>query len=297
MKRHLVLAAALAALLSPALSRATITFSAYRDGYWRIYVQDGPGSTPSPVGSAGEDGSAPALSPDGRQVAFEIAAEEIEVCPRDGAGECRAVRGEGGWSSRPAWHPLTGELLFVRHFADARGEDSDIFTTQGGLATSRPLLLQTGNQDFPKVHPGGRLLLYSSAQTIGLHGGGVQVVQQLWVLDLETGRARPLAPGDGQDIHPAWSPSGGRIAFASDRSGSFEIWVMAEDGSGLRKLTSGSGAKTWPAWSPDGREILYGVSDGGRQTLWIMGSDGSGPRPYEPFGPGSAVDLRDPDWR
>jgi TolB protein len=39
------------------------------------------------------------------------------------------------------------------------------------------------------------------------------------------------------DELPAWFPDGTRIAFQSNRTGSWEIWVMNADDSGVRQLT------------------------------------------------------------
>lgn len=198
---------------------------------------------------------------------------------------------------RPAWDGRSGELVFVRYLAEAAGEDSDIMITRSSLETVDPLVVQTGNQDDPDLSPDGDWLVYSSAQTISLHQAGVQLVRHLWLMDLRNGVARPLVPGPGQDMHPDFSPDGKSIAFASDRSDEFEIWVVDAAGEGLRKVTSGPGAKTWPAWSPDGKSILYVRTHAGRQQLWITGADGSGPTPFEPFGPGADVQIRDPEWR
>ena len=111
---------------------------------------------------------------------------------------------------------------------------------------------------------------YTSGHTVSLHKGGVQVIQQIWIMDLETGTAQQLILSNAQDIQPDWSPSGQQIAFASDRTDQFEIWMVNADGSGLRQITSGPGAKTWPAWSPDGKAIMFTLMQDGHQRLWII---------------------------
>ena len=60
------------------------------------------------------------------------------------------------------------------------------------------------------------------------------------------------------DRYPRWSPDGRRIAFASDRSGNYEIWSLDLEGTNLRQHTFDSerGA-SFPLWSPDGRRILF----------------------------------------
>ena len=64
------------------------------------------------------------------------------------------------------------------------------------------------------------------------------------------------------DTHPAWSPDGRRIAFSSNRAGTWEIFVMNADGSAPVQLTHTPVPKGSPAWSPDGAFIAYhGVSD------------------------------------
>jgi len=59
------------------------------------------------------------------------------------------------------------------------------------------------------------------------------------------------------ETEPAFSPDGKRVAFASNRSGRFEIYVATRGEIAPRRLTSHPGGATEPAWSPDGRAIAF----------------------------------------
>lgn len=104
------------------------------------------------------------------------------------------------------------------------------------------------------------------------------VVGDRMVVEKRTGRVGlwrvELAAGDGlapsrwlestrTAIEPAVSPDGARVAFVSERSGSYELWVADADGGEPTRLTSfGAPAPAWrpsvshPRWSPDGRSIV-----------------------------------------
>ena len=74
-----------------------------------------------------------------------------------------------------------------------------------------------------------------------------------------------LTQTDGpNEMEPAWSPDGTRIAFSSDRDGNYEIYTMAADGTDIRQVTfvaeAGPGEYVQsfePTWSPDGTEIAF----------------------------------------
>jgi TolB protein len=60
---------------------------------------------------------------------------------------------------------------------------------------------------------------------------------------------RRLTYNDANDVSPAWSPAGRKIAFISNRDGSRQIYVMNADGSGQTRLTSDEALYRDPAWS------------------------------------------------
>lgn len=294
------------------VSWSQIAFVALRDGRWNACVQADLGQPPKELGASGKsDVSAPALSAEGTRLAYEVQGVGIHVVQWQAGGE-PAVLGQpkAEWL-RPTWHPdgdktprvreaiqgASPALVYVQYAVTSTGEDSELVGIDHQLKVAKPLIRQTGIQDYPDFSHDGRYLAYTSAQTVALHRGAVQVVQQLWIMDLSRGTACQLLLSDAQDTQPDWAPSGDRLAFASNRSGQFEIWVVNTDGSGLKQLTSGAGAKTWPAWSPDGKSIMVTMVNGGRYQLWLMDADGKNLRQYKPFGPESDVEVRDADWR
>jgi hypothetical protein len=80
-----------------------------------------------------------------------------------------------------------------------------------------------------------------------------------------------LTSTPGDNIWPAYSSDGQRIAFASTRDGNYEIYVMNTDGSGQQRITADPRADYSPSWSPNGSRIAFG-RDG---DIWSMRSDGT----------------------
>ena len=70
------------------------------------------------------------------------------------------------------------------------------------------------------------------------------------------GPARQITTHEGGDYHPVWSPDGSRIAFASSRSGVFNVMVVAASGGEPIAVATNPGDNL-PSWSPDGRWIAF----------------------------------------
>ncbi len=87
-----------------------------------------------------------------------------------------------------------------------------------------------------------------------------------------------MIDGAGDDVFPAWSPDGSRIAFQAYRDGQAEIYVMNANGSGQTRLTNHGDYDGQPAWSPDGSQIAFVRRESGQYRIWVMDADGSNQR-------------------
>ncbi len=67
----------------------------------------------------------------------------------------------------------------------------------------------------------------------------------------------------------------GKIAFASNDGGNYEIYTIAGDGSNRVQLTSNSADDLDPAWSPDGKKIAFISNRDGNFEIYVMNADGS----------------------
>jgi Tol biopolymer transport system component/DNA-binding winged helix-turn-helix (wHTH) protein len=67
-----------------------------------------------------------------------------------------------------------------------------------------------------------------------------------------------ITSGNGLDINPAFSPDGHLLAYASDRSRSFEIYVRPVEGDGRDiQVTANAGQNLFPAFSPDSQSLAF----------------------------------------
>ena len=129
-------------------------------------------------------------------------------------------------------------------------------------------------------------LVLGSACVAGEHGGQRLAVAtfrtgdtEIFAVDPDSGDARNLSrsPSSGER-YPSWSPDGSKIAFNSDRDGTYNLYVMDADGGNVRPLTHEkppvvAGMQSWTA---DGRWIYFGLFGTGAPRMCRVAPDGSG---------------------
>ncbi|MCY3742843.1 MAG: sigma-70 family RNA polymerase sigma factor [Candidatus Poribacteria bacterium] len=80
---------------------------------------------------------------------------------------------------------------------------------------------------------------------------------------------------DSADSLAATAPKTGKVVFASNRDGNWDIWTMNPDGSDPVNLTGDVASDFKPTWSPTGEQILFVSFREGGESLYLMDADGS----------------------
>jgi dipeptidyl aminopeptidase/acylaminoacyl peptidase len=209
----------------------------------------------------GVSSSHPRWSPDGKYLAFLSARNEgktqIWLLSRSG-GEAQRLTDTPQDVDDFAWSPDSTRLVVI--LRDASEEE---------LATAKTKDKQKDADDKEKKPKTKKPWVIDRLQFKTDEVGYLDRRRaHLYVLDLATKNLTQITSGDYDDAHPAWSPDGRLIAFASnrskpdpDRTYNTDIWVVTanntDKGAQLTQVTTNPGDDDTPSWSPDGKLITY----------------------------------------
>jgi Tol biopolymer transport system component len=203
-------------------------------------------------------------------------AQDIYVVPATG-GQPRRITFDQRFIHGLAWTADGKEIVFSSN----RGGLWRLWRIPVSGGTPEPLSGGGDEAHFPTISTKGDRLAYVHSRADS----------NLWRTPGPGWKGRRPSPSkliasSREDFDGAFSPDNKRIAFASDRSGSFEIWVSNSDGTNQVQLTSLNGADAGsPAWSPDSKTIAFDVRLEGHGDIFAISAEGGSPRRLtnEPF--------------
>lgn len=213
----------------------------YRAAIWLI---DAEGGEPRQLTSGERMDATPRWSADGRLLAFTSDRGDPpkgrEKAPRNlfvldlAGGEPRLLTRFGDDVSGIAWSP-TGDRLCV---------------------VAKP--------PWPEGQEAPKITVYDTLRYKADEGGYFDGRRKhLWLVPLGGGEPEQLTDGDWDDLQPAFSPDGRRIAFVSNRTAErhrntvTDIWLIDIADRSLERLTASDGPQTDPAFAPDGKSVAY----------------------------------------
>jgi WD40 repeat protein len=222
-----------------------------RDTIWTIWIAAADGSQPRPLTT----GSGPAISPDGKRVAFSRATDSgdsgsvVTQLYAIGTDEDAKPRLLASDADRYAWSPDS------RHLAIASADGLAVIDveTRTEVTIDRRSHLPFLGFSFS---PSGRELVWVKAR----RSMGTLYTGDLFKASIDGGAVTRLTT-NGRSTQPVWGPSS--IAFAAFPPGArgtpfdrpFQLWTIRPDGSSLHRL-SPKKYLVPVSWSQDGKRLL-----------------------------------------
>ena len=258
---------------------------------WRVDLATGKrvAMTHPPAGVFGD--AAPAVSPDGRRIAFHrgfaAGVTEIFVSALNSKGELTGelvqITKRGVLSASPLWISAQ-EVVYYGY------RNGMMQLCRRSVGDDREEVTFAGTEGVhPTYSPATRQLVYETT-----HNN-----DDLFRSDgAPAGSPSPYLSSTRQEAGPAISPDGQQVAFTSGRSGWPEIWVCRADQTNCRQVSHMNGSVTgFSSWSPDNRELAFSSNGLGKGNIYVVQADGTGLRelaahPAEDIAPCWSADGR-----
>jgi serine/threonine-protein kinase len=156
----------------------------------------------------------------------------------------------------------TGSLAYVPGGIQS-AQSKLVWVNRNG--TEQPLAAPAHAYLRPRLSPDGRRVAVNILQ---------EQESQIWLWDLSRETLTRLTVEGNNNIVPAWTPDGKRIAFSSNsnKDGSQNLfWQLADGSSGLERLATSEYLQAANSWSPDGQLLaFFEVDPTTGRDIWVL---------------------------
>jgi tricorn protease len=214
----------------------------------------------------------PAISPDGKEIAF-ISGGSIWTVPLEG-GDAHLLVTQATDVLRPLYSPDGKRLAFVSNVTG----NGDIYVVQLETGILKRLTFDDANDRLDAWSVDGKTLFYS---TTGHNVG--PGASDIFQVSVEGSTPMPVVAEKYQNIfYAAPSPDGHTVAFCANGMAASQWWrhghshddeceIWSTDGHLHFTRLTGYGAKNmWPAYSPDGSTLYFMSDRDGAENIWAL---------------------------
>jgi TolB protein len=223
------------------IASSRIAFASSRTGRKEIYTSDYDGANVRQLTHDGAISVAPALSPDGRKLAYtgyQSGYADIYLIDLASGARGRIVKFPGT-NSGSAFSPNGGQIACTL----SKDGNPELYVVGAGGGGARRLTSTRGVESSPTWSPDGSQIIYSSDE----RGG-----PQLFRIGAGGGSGQLISTGYNYCTEPSWSPDGKKVAFTA-RTGGFSIAVKDLQSGATNLVASGED----PVWGPDSRHLIF----------------------------------------
>lgn len=226
----------------PGIANSTIAFVSTRTGRKEIYTADYDGSNVRQLTHDNGISVAPALSADGRRLAYTgYLSGYADIYLVDlASGRRERIVKFPGTNSGAAFSPDGGRIACTV----SKDGNPELYVIGVNGQGAHRLTHTHGVESSPSWSPDGREIVYSSDETGS---------PRLFRIPSGGGDAQAVNTGFGFCTEPNWSPDGRKVAFTI-RQGGFSIGVT-DLGSGATRVVSPEGEDA--VWGADSRHLIY----------------------------------------
>ncbi len=185
--------------------------------------------------------------------------KEVFIADYDGENQ-RQVTTNRSLNINSTWSPDGRSIAYASY----RRGPPNIFIANIYQGTSEELTKDGSNNFLPVFSPDGTRIAFMSTRD----GSGNS---EIYVMNRNGSNVRRLTNHPAADTSPTWSPSGGQIAFTSDRGSGPQIYIMSADGLGAPQRISPEAYADRPTWSPSPyNEIAYAARTGPGNDIKVI---------------------------
>jgi TolB protein len=195
----------------------------------------------------------PAWSPSGNEIAYAAAPNgNFDIWISDSNGNlARRITSSRSGNSSPTYNPRTGAQIAWTSSVGSNHLPQLFTMNADGSSPQRLSNDGSGNPQgyatSPSWSPNGQFIAFAWDRK---YGPGAPGGQDIYVIDVSSGKWWQLTHDGGRCDFPSWSPDGRHIVYANSADGKADhnrIWTMLTDGTQQRPLT-GPG-NDMPNWS------------------------------------------------